>query len=118
MNAANPSWFAFGSEGTTRCAVCGACIDPEAFGLDHHPRTCPSCGVSCLLVLWKGRPAQLIPERAPEPIAELLRFAQQRFDELEFVELLCALEELADGAGASGNGAPTTATPETTQRSG
>jgi hypothetical protein len=33
---------------------------------------------------------------APRPLTEVIHWAQKHLDELEYVELLCALEEMAD----------------------
>jgi len=40
----------------------------------------------------------VLPEAAPAQLAELVRWMQTHFDELDYVQFLCALEELADGA--------------------
>ena len=97
MNAAPQAWFAWGSEGTTRlqCAVCRTDIELESATADHHPRVCPACGVECLFIDWKGRPVQIVTDRAPQALADGVRWAQRQLDELEYVELLCALEEIA-----------------------
>jgi hypothetical protein len=98
MNPQPDRWFALGAEGEAalRCAACGTRIHLEAPSLDHHPRVCPACGAECIFVSLKGRLAQVVLAKAPPALAEVIRFAQQRLDELDFVELLVALEELAD----------------------
>jgi hypothetical protein len=102
MSAAPQTWFAWGSEGTTRlrCAVCQTNIDLESAPADHHPRVCPACGVGCLFIDWRGRPLQLVTDRAPQPVADAARWAQKQFDELEFVEFLCGLEQIAGALNA------------------
>jgi len=39
---------------------------------------------------------QIVPSEAPHPLAEVIHWAQRHLDELEYVELLCALEEIAE----------------------
>jgi hypothetical protein len=50
---------------------------------------------------WKGRTVQVVPKNAPPAFAAVLRWAQQHLDELEYVEFVSALEELADALGAA-----------------
>jgi len=45
---------------------------------------------------WKGRIVQIVPKDAPPAFASVLRWGQQHLDELEYVEFVCALEEIAD----------------------
>lgn len=71
-------------------------VDLEAPLLDHHARTCPRCGVDCAFLNWKGRILQVVPIHAPAVIRRALAFAQQDLDELEYAELIVALEELMD----------------------
>ena len=52
--------------------------------------------MECVFLNWKGRLVQIVPSRAPDVFVAVLRFLQQRLDELEYVELLCALEEIVD----------------------
>jgi hypothetical protein len=51
--------------------------------------------VECVFLDWKGHAVQIVTERAPRALAEAIRWAQKHFDELEYVEFLCALEEMA-----------------------
>jgi hypothetical protein len=39
---------------------------------------------------------QIVLKDAPAVLADTIKFMQDRFDELEYVELLAALEEMAD----------------------
>lgn len=39
----------------------------------------------------------ILLEAAPPRLTAVLRWLQAQFDELDYVELMCALEELADG---------------------
>ncbi|MBY0229759.1 MAG: hypothetical protein K2W96_10805 [Gemmataceae bacterium] len=91
-------WFSLSEEGGTvlRCADCGEAFDLEAPALDHHPRRCPACGVECVYLDSKNRIIQIVLGSAPPVLAEAIRMMQDRFDELEYVELMVALEELAD----------------------
>jgi hypothetical protein len=45
---------------------------------------------------WKGRVVQVVLKNAPPVLAETIKIVQHHFDELQYVELLVALEELAD----------------------
>jgi hypothetical protein len=98
MSTNTRCWFSISPEGGTvlRCAECGNSFDLEAPDLDHHPRVCPVCGVECVYLNWKGRIIQIVLKNAPPALAEAIRIMQDRFDELEYVEFLVALEELAD----------------------
>src|SRR5262245_4262259 len=101
MNARRQTWFSGGPpEGTALpCAACGQEVDlgPAA---DHHPRYCPKRRVESAFLNWKGRTVQIVPKNAPPAFAAVLRWGQQNLDELEYVEFVCALEEIADSAGA------------------
>ncbi len=101
MRPRPPAWFSFSLPARTAllCAACGQEIDPGR-SADHHPRWCPKCGVESAYLNWKGRVVQVVPDRAPPALAAILRWAQQHLDELEYVELVCALEEIADSISA------------------
>jgi hypothetical protein len=101
MSAHKPTWFSFSSPDSTalQCAACGQEIDLGAAG-DHHPRHCPSCGVESAFLTWKGRVVQIVPQSAPPAFVAVLRWGQQHLDELEYVEFVCALEEIADLIGS------------------
>lgn len=98
MNSKTKHWFSLSAEGGTvlRCAECGNSFNLETPSLDHHPRVCPVCGAECVFLDWKGRIVQIVLKNAPQILAEAIRIMQSRFDELEYVELIVALEELAD----------------------
>jgi hypothetical protein len=98
MNTKTKPWFSLSAEGGTvlRCADCGKSFDLEAPSLDHHPRVCPVCGVECVYLDSKNRIIQIVLNNAPPVLVEAIRIMQDRFDELEYVELIVALEELAD----------------------
>ena len=98
MNTKTNSWFSLSAEKSTilRCGECGNSFDLEGPSADHHPAVCPVCGVECVYLDWKGRIIQIVLKNAPPVFAQALRIMQDRFDELEYVEFLVALEELAD----------------------
>jgi hypothetical protein len=98
MNTKLASWYAFTAEGDTvlRCAECDKCIDREVPSVDHHSRVCPNCGVECVYLNWKGRMLQIVLKNAPPVFVQAIRLAQRHFDELEYVELVSALEQLMD----------------------
>ena len=103
MSAVRHAWFSFGPPAGTalRCAECGNEIDLGLPAADHHPRVCPVCGAESTFLTWKGRAVQIVMKSAPPVLVAAIRWAQKQLDELEFVELLCALEELS---GASDGG--------------
>jgi hypothetical protein len=98
MNTKTKAWFSLSAAGGTvmRCAECGNSFDLGGPSADHHPAVCPVCGVECAYLDWKGRIIQLVLKNAHPVLAEAIRVMQDRFDELEYVELMVALEELAD----------------------
>ena len=102
MNARKMTWFSFSHTASTNltCAVCGQEIElgPDA---DHHPRDCPKCGVESAFLAWKDRNVQIVPSHAPSAVVAILRLAQRHFDELDYVEFVCALEEIADAMSES-----------------
>jgi hypothetical protein len=116
MNTVSQTWFACSLAGATtlRCAACKSDIDLQFPAADHHPRVCPACGVECAFLDWQGRIIQVVTDRAPPAFAEGVRWAQRQLDELEFVELLCALEEIS----AVLNGAAANPPNETLQQTG
>lgn len=91
-------WYAISSDKSTvlRCAFCKNEFDLGFTPLDHHPGVCPVCGVECVYLNWKGRIVQIIIKNAPPVLVQAVRWAQAHLDELEYVELVCALEELSD----------------------
>jgi hypothetical protein len=98
MNTKTKHWFSLSEPDSTvlRCAECGNLFDLEAPSLDYHPRVCPVCAVECVYLDSKKRIIQVVLQNAPPVFAEAIRMLQDRFDEIEYVELLVALEELAD----------------------
>jgi hypothetical protein len=97
-------WFALGANGGSvlRCAECGNSFDLGGPSADHHSRVCPVCGVECVYLDWKGRVVQVVLKNAPPVVSETIRIVQDHFDELQYVELLVALEELADALAKPG----------------
>lgn len=91
-------WFAFSDDGTNalRCASCGEMVDLGEPTADHHLRLCPACRVGCVFLNWKERTVQIVISTAPSQLRRAIEWAQRDLDELDYVELLCALEELHD----------------------
>lgn len=54
------------------------------------------CGVECVYLDPKDRTIQFVLKNAPPVLAKAIRLFQEQFDELEYVELLVAIEELAE----------------------
>ena len=104
MNTRTKCWFSFSAEGGTslRCADCGNRFDLGGPSADHHPAVCPICGVECVYLDWKERIIQVVLKNAPPVLAAAIKIMQDRFDELEYVELILALEELAEALYQSG----------------
>ena len=98
MNTTQSAWYAYSLPNSTtlHCACCTNEIDLQLPTADHHPRVCPACGIACAFLNWKDRVIQIVTSDAPRPLVEVIRWAQKHLDELEYVELICALEELAD----------------------
>ncbi|HEX8251235.1 MAG TPA: hypothetical protein VF599_23890 [Pyrinomonadaceae bacterium] len=64
--------------------------------LDHHPGVCPICDIECAFLDWKDRKIQIVPQNSPPVLANTIRYLQMNFGELEYVELLACLDEMAD----------------------
>jgi hypothetical protein len=98
MNTTRSAWYAYSLPNSTvlRCACCANEIDLQFPTADHHPRVCPACGIACAFLNWQSRIIQIVTSDAPHPLAEVIHWAQKHLDELEYVELLCALEEMAE----------------------
>jgi len=97
MNVKKGAWYAYSLPSGTRlrCAACQNEIDLDFPTADHHPRVCPACGTECAFLNWRGRIVQVLMARAPRPLVEAIRWSQSHLDELEYVELTSALEEVA-----------------------
>ncbi len=103
MSSEARPWFSVSRPGSSvlRCAACRQEFDLGGSVADHHPAVCPVCGVECIFVDWKDRIVQVVTASAPARLPELIRWLQNNFDELDYVQLLCALEELADAVDSS-----------------
>ena len=64
--------------------------------MDHHPAVCPKCGVACLLFSFPHFHLQIVPEQAPEPLSRTTKWMQENLDELDFVEVTVALQQIAE----------------------
>jgi len=96
MSNKKANWFSF-SLPKSLIIVCANCrneIDLQIPFVDHHPRICPSCEIECAYLDWKDRKLQIVTQNAPEVFAKMLRYLQENFDELEYVELLVCFEEM------------------------
>src|SRR5690348_7629597 len=103
MSTQRPTWFSFSSPGgrALRCAACGQEVDLGSPAADHHPGCCPKCGVESAFLNWKGRTVQIVPQNAPPAFAAVLRWGQEHLDELDYVEFISGLEEIADAINAA-----------------
>jgi hypothetical protein len=102
MQNDNNAWFALSLPGRTmlRCCVCHNEVDLKYPSLDHHPTTCPDCGVESVFLSWKGVLVQIVPTVAPPELARALRWAQANLDELELVTLLSSLAQVSQAVQA------------------
>lgn len=97
MSREHTNWFSF-SLPNTQIIICANCrkeIELTPF-LDHHPGICPVCNIECAYLDWKGRKVQIVSQNSPPELAKMLRYLQENFDALEYVELLVSFEEMAD----------------------
>ena len=89
------NWFTVGDEKGFNCCNCNEFIVLSGGGLDHHPSCCPECGVACLILEW-NKWLQVVVKDAPLQFQSFVCWAQKELDELEFIELLSNLEEIAE----------------------
>lgn len=91
----NKTWYTLGTYENIECANCGF-INKDVQSLDHHPSICPKCQIECIWYdLGKRKVIQIIPDHAPPEFNKFIKWAQKELDEIEFVELFVAFEELA-----------------------
>ena len=92
------SWFSRTATGEEplRCARCNGefAVDPPS--IDHHPSTCPKCGVECLLFSFPRSHLQIVVGDAPKELAAVIRWTQEHFDELDFLVLVTAIRQIAE----------------------
>ena len=90
-------WFSVSTDRTVQCPACDRTfeIGPR---IDHHPGSCPVCGIDCVFLNWRGRLVMMLPGRSPQVVGQLLRWMQKNLDELEYAELIVALDEVASVA--------------------
>lgn len=87
-------WFSIGDYKSINCCNCNK-PQHNVATIDHHPRICPDCNVTCIWYdLSKNRVIQIIPEIAPESVKIFLNWAQSELDELEVFDLLAEFENI------------------------
>ena len=98
MNQNELSWYAVNhAKGNVFvCASCRNSIDLEFASIDHNPRVCPACGIECLFWSAGNSNIQILPALAPPALRSAIEWAQTNLDELEFIELWVAIEELME----------------------
>jgi hypothetical protein len=96
MTTNGPAWYSRSMPGTTLliCCVCRKEIDLKFPSLDHHPASCPACGVVSIFLSWKDVLLQIVPGEAPPELARAIRWSQENLDELEFFTLLSSVAEI------------------------
>jgi hypothetical protein len=95
-------WFSVSAQASTvlRCCVCHNEVDLQFPSLDHHPSSCPACGVESVFVTWKDVLIQVVPQEAPAEMCRAVRSAQVNLDELEFISLVAGLTQIVDAVQA------------------
>lgn len=83
------------------CPGCGAMLSAEIPFTDHHPAECPTCKAPGLIWAFDHGNVWIALDRAPEPLARVLRWCQENLDELEFAEFAWPLEEIFTPPGAA-----------------
>ncbi|WP_420571671.1 hypothetical protein [Kordia sp.] len=82
--------------------LCGNCkFESKGLqNLDHHNSICPNCNIECIWFSFeKDKTLQIIPKYAPEQFQKFISWSQNELDELEFLELIVNIEELAKNIG-------------------
>ena len=88
------NWYSLGNYERTECTNCSK-EQSNIASLDHHPMICPNCQIECIWYdLGSGRTIQIVPSLAPIEFRLFIKWSQKELDELEFLELIMAFEEL------------------------
>ena len=92
-------WQSVSEPGETRlvCANCGKEVDLLYPSVDHHPSVCPACDIPCLFFSWKNQLVQVLPNLAPDALRRMIEWAQRELNELEFIDILVAIDQIATG---------------------
>lgn len=93
-------WFSVGDSKSFCCSSCNGRVEITEGGLDHHSTRCPICNIECVIIEW-NKWIQVVTKKAPPQFQSFILWAQNNLDELEFVELLCNLEEIGEELSAT-----------------
>ena len=66
---------------------------------DHHLSSCPHCEAKLIVFSMTAKNVAIDVDRSPREIQSVFQWMQQHFDELEFVSVITAVEELCEPAG-------------------
>jgi hypothetical protein len=74
------------------CPSCGYAVSASIPSLDHHLHPCRRCGQLSFFWTADRDNIQICVDLAPVEVGSFLKWSSASLDELQFVELLCAIE--------------------------
>jgi hypothetical protein len=63
---------------------------------DHRPSSCPHCKALLIVFSMTAKNVAIDLDRSPRELQAVLNWMQTHFDELEFISLITAVEDLCD----------------------
>ena len=88
------NWYNLGTYEQIKCSNCNK-KQHDIQTMDYHPMICPECQIECIWFdLGNEKVLQIIPSFAPKEFRMFIQWSQKELDELEFIELIVAFEEL------------------------
>jgi hypothetical protein len=78
------------------CPNCDCLLDRLLPSLDHHPILCPECKSNLFIYSIRNKNLVLDVERCPVELKKIIAWIQSNYDEVEFLSLLVAIEEIFD----------------------
>ena len=90
------SWFTLASRESEHgpCPRCGQPLSNEVPSLDHHLFECMHCSARIFRWSFDRQDLRISVDDAPTTVKQFLFWANEALDELEFVELVVAFEEM------------------------
>ena len=82
------------NESEILCPRCSCSLNVHLPRADHHPVKCIGCNARLFVFSATARNIAIDVENAPAEFATFIGWAQDRFDELEFVSFFVSFEEL------------------------
>jgi hypothetical protein len=86
------------------CAACGCRIEGRHAAPDLTTRSCPSCGVSCLLFNFEGALVQIILDRTPPAHRATLESLKNWPNDSSVLETITSFAELFHAVESFGSG--------------